>query len=107
MNFRKSKYRAIRTENADGTWSDSRREAKMDWVMMSLKLKPGVSDVVRKKVFPIVINGEKICSYECDWCVIYQNGTMEIWDAKGFKTPVYKLKKKLVKAVLGIEILEC
>jgi len=27
-------------------------------------------------------------------------------DAKGFKTPIYRLKKKLVKACMGIEIQE-
>jgi len=35
-----------------------------------------------------------------------QDGKEVIEDVKGFKTPVYRLKKKLMLAIHGIDILE-
>ena len=58
--------------------------------------------------FNLVVNDQKICAYVADfqyerenkdgfWCNIVE-------DAKGVETPEFKLKKKLMKACLGIEI---
>lgn len=60
--------------------------------------------------FPLKVNDQHICTYEAD----FQYSEMfagAIWekvteDAKGFKTPVYRLKKKLMLACHGIEIRE-
>jgi hypothetical protein len=35
-----------------------------------------------------------------------ENGVTVVEDVKGVKTPIYRLKKKLVKATHGIEITE-
>ncbi len=102
----KSKYRNKRTANGDGTFSDSKKEARIDADMMSLKKNRDVVRVERKERFPIVLNGIKICVYEADWTVYYKNGTKEVFDAKGVLTPVYKLKKKLMRALFNIEIKE-
>jgi hypothetical protein len=56
--------------------------------------------------FPIVHEGIKICTYVGDFKVEYPDGRVEIEDTKGMLTPIYKLKKKLVKAFYGIEIKE-
>ncbi len=55
--------------------------------------------------FPLEINGVKICSYVGDFKYI-ENGKIFVEDVKGFLTPVYRLKKKLLLAVWGIEIKE-
>lgn len=57
--------------------------------------------------FPIVINGQKVCDYVADFKYydVEQNREV-IEDVKGMKTPIYNLKKKLVLAVLGLEIIE-
>lgn len=106
IKMNKSKYRAIRTRNADGSWSDSRKEARIDARMMLLKHDPTVSTVERKVRYPLTINGEKIGVYECDWTVYRHDGSREVYDAKGFKTPIYRIKKKLVKALYGFDIIE-
>lgn len=54
---------------------------------------------------PIMINGLKVCTYIADFHY-KQDGVWAYVDAKGFKTPVYKLKKKLMFACLGIDIVE-
>jgi hypothetical protein len=102
----KSKYRNKKTPNADGTISDSRKEARIDAQMMLLKNSKNVASVKRKRKFPLVVRDKLICTYICDWEVIYCNGRQEVYDAKGFKTSVYRLKKKLMEALYGITIIE-
>ena len=48
-----------------------------------------------------------ICAYVADFRYRDEGGgALVVEDVKGFKTPVYKLKKKLVEAIYGLEILE-
>ena len=58
--------------------------------------------------FALEVNGQKICTYIADFRYEKENanGNWEtiIEDAKGVETPEFKLKKKLMKACLGIEI---
>lgn len=56
--------------------------------------------------FQIEINGIKICKYICDFKVVYADNHTEIIDVKGYKTDIYRLKKKLVEAQYGIKIRE-
>ena len=64
--------------------------------------------------FQIVLNGYKICKYLLDFKVLYADGHIEHVDVKAFDkkknkyltTDIYTLKKKLVFAQYGIEILE-
>jgi len=57
--------------------------------------------------FKVRINGIHITTYIADFRYV-DAGTGEtvIEEVKGFRTDVYKLKKKLVKAVLGIDVVE-
>lgn len=65
------------------------------------------SKLERQPRFPIVINGVKICDYVADFRYYDNERRREVVeDVKGVKTPEYKLKKKLVLAVLGLEIVE-
>lgn len=61
---------------------------------------------VTQKPFQIELNGIKICKYICDFEVLYKDGHIEIVDCKGYKTDIYRLKKKLVEAQYGITIKE-
>lgn len=65
------------------------------------------SKLERQVRFTIMVNGMKICDYVADFRY-YDNERKRVVveDVKGVKTPEYKLKKKLVLAVLGIEIVE-
>lgn len=56
--------------------------------------------------FQIEINRIKICKYLADFKVLYKDKHIEIIDVKGFRTEIYRLKKKLVEAQYGIIIKE-
>ena len=56
---------------------------------------------------PVVLNGRKIppIKYKADF--VYElDGKEVVEDFKGMRTPVYKLKRHLMKSVHGIDILE-
>lgn len=65
-----------------------------------------IFDLELQQKYDIIINNEKVCSYIADFKYKDKNGNTITEDVKGFKTAIYRLKKKLMKAVLGIEILE-
>lgn len=87
---------------------DSKWESERYLYIKSLETAGRVRGLELQVRFPIVVNGEKICTYVADF--VYekerQDGSWEkiVEDAKGVETPEFKLKKKLMKAVNGIEI---
>ena len=100
------KYRAKRVE-LDGYKFDSQAEAKHYWFTLKPMLEKGeISHFEVDRKFEIIIDGEKICRYIADFSYFKQKARV-VEDVKGFKTPVYKLKKKLVEAThRGVKILE-
>lgn len=61
--------------------------------------------------YDLVVNGVKICKYIGDFRYREKISGCEysdiiVEDCKGFKTPAYRLKKKLMLACFGIEIRE-
>ncbi len=101
-----SKYRAVPTA-IDGIRFDSKAEAKR---YGELKLMERNGDIMGLRIhpkYPIEVNGKKICTYIADFQYInLATKTPVVEDVKGVKTPVYRLKKKLVAAVYDIEITE-
>lgn len=56
--------------------------------------------------FPIIVNDVKICTYIADFTYKRKEDMQYIVeDFKGVQTSIFKLKKKLMKAVYGIDIL--
>lgn len=49
---------------------------------------------------------ERSCKYVADFTYRDENGTFIVEDAKGLKTDVYRIKKKLMLAKYGIQIRE-
>lgn len=94
------KYRNIPTE-LDGFKFASKREAKRYQELKLLK----VDGLSIQPEFPLKAEGQLICKYRGDFAYL-ENGRLVVEDVKGVKTPVYRLKKKLMKACLGIEIQE-
>ena len=104
-----SKYGNTRTSYGGREFS-SKREAEHAMVLDALKRakdpKQRVVEIDYQHRMPLVVNGQKVCTYVCDFRVTFADGHIEIHDAKGYATDVYKLKKKLVQAVYGVTILE-
>lgn len=65
-----------------------------------------ISNLRFQTSFPIAVNGQKVCTYRADFTYLDGNGDAVVEDFKGVRTDVYKLKRRLLKAAWGIEILE-
>lgn len=65
----------------------------------------GLQCGANQRSFPLVVNGILITRYRADFTFI-RDGALVVEDVKGFRTDKYKLKKLLMKAVYGIDIVE-
>ena len=102
---RSSKYNATKII-IDGIKFDSKKEGKYYRELKAMKASGKILDFALQFVFQVTINGISICKYRADFKVFYPDNRAEIWDVKGFKTPDYRLKKKMVEAQYGIKIIE-
>ena len=106
LNKPKHKYFAKRTE-VDGIWFGSKREAMRYSDLKIQQLAGHIKNLTLQPVFPIIVNGQKVCEYRGDFSYTYMKTNRPVVeDCKGFRTPVYKLKKKLFEAIYEMEILE-
>lgn len=91
------------------TTSEGRFDSKMEYQRyLSLKLmqRAGeINDLQRQVSYELIAGGIHICTYVADF-VYQKQGVTVVEDAKGFRTPEYRLKRRLMKDILGIEILE-
>ncbi len=120
MNWSRSKYKAVKT-TIDGITFDSKREAKRYTELKVLEKAGHITHLELQPEYQITINGAKICKYKADfryftvraennersynskgeWQTPTMTGDKEgqiVEDVKGFKTPIYRLKKRLVEA---------
>ena len=100
------KYHARKTE-VDGIKFDSKREANRYVELKLMEQAKAIQDLKLQVKFPLVKkspHGREIV-YIADF-VYYEDGKMVVEDSKGFKTDVYKLKKRLMAELYGIEIKE-
>ncbi len=103
---RGTKYNARRVYRW-GRWFDSEREANRYDELQLLEAAGEIRDLQCQVSFPCVLNEVKVCNYIADF-VYYDCRSDEqvVEDVKGMKTPIYKLKKRIMRAFHGIEILE-
>ena len=89
----------------DNITFDSMKEAAR-YGELKLLEKAGKIDLLElQPKFRLEVNGEKICTYIADF-QYDDDGHTVVEDVKGVKTAIYRLKKKLVKAIFGIDIQE-
>lgn len=101
------KYRVAPKERRtapDGTVFDSLGEMKRYHDLLLLVKSQEISDMRRQVVYPLSVNGMLICKFVADF-VYMKSGNEIVEDFKGMRTPVFNLKKKLMKAIYGIDIL--
>lgn len=101
-----SKYGARKVE-IDGILFDSRAEARRYQDLKLLQQAGEISGLELQPKYPLVVNGVKIGLYTADFKYTdCSNGLEIVEDVKGMRTRDYVLRKKLVKALYGIDILE-
>lgn len=92
----------------DGITFDSIKESKRYGELKLMHKAGAISDLTLQPRFDIDINGHKVCKYFGDFAYDL-DGVRIVEDVKSEHTrklPAYRLKKKLLKAVHGIEITE-
>lgn len=100
--MRRHKYKAVRTE-VDGIKFASKKEAAR-YVNLKLLERAKIIENLRLQVrFELNEGGTFKYGYIADF-VYFEGGKQVVEDAKGFLTPEFKKKQKLMKKVHGIEI---
>lgn len=100
----KNKYRAQPVVTDEGRFASKKEYA--DWCALKLREKAGlISHLERQVKFPLTINAQLVTTFIAD-AVFFENGKRVVVDSKGVQTPVYRLKKKLMRALLNIEVQE-
>lgn len=84
----------------------SKLESQRYFFLQLAKKQNAIKDFELQVPLQITINDKKICKYICDFVIITNSDKKLYEDVKGFKTPVYRLKKKLVEANFNIKIHE-
>lgn len=109
---RHEKYRNVRCEH-EGQRFDSRAELRR-WLALLLLQRAGEISELRRQVPFVLIpkqrrpsgGHERECSYVADFVYVDRRGQRVVEDVKGAVTPEYRLKRKLLLHVHGIEIRE-
>ncbi len=101
-----SKMHNVRT-SVDGYCFDSLSEARRYGELKLEELAASISDLDVHQRFSLDVNGVHICDYEADF-TYRRNGQFVVEDVKSTATVtrLYRVKKKLMLAVLGITIQE-
>ena len=84
---------------------DSKKEAKRAQELSLLQRTGAITGLVHHPRYRLDIGSVHICVYESDFQYV-ENGQVVVEDVKGVKTPVYRIKKKLMKAIYKIDIKE-
>lgn len=90
----------------DGRRYDSKREAAYCEDLIRLETAGKIGGLEFQKRFPLLgPKGELICTYVADavfWD--HEQDRFRVIDVKGVETDVFKLKRKMMRALKGIEI---
>ena len=104
---KKSKYVAVKTE-VDGIKFDSKREASR---YQELRLLEQAGEIINLRLqvpFELIPKSKygMPIRYIADFTYNDRNGQLIVEDAKGVKTPVYRLKRRMMAEIYNIEIKE-
>ena len=100
-----NKYRAKKVKTSDGTFASQAEYRR--WCELKLMERAGeIKGLKRQGKYWLHVKGDVIGYYRDDFNYFDNDGHLIVEDVKGVKTPVYRLKKKLMRAIHGIEITE-
>ena len=91
----------------DGIEFDSIAESKHYSRLKILEMAGEITDIQLQVPFALTIGGFLICTFRADFTYITcKDNKFHVIDVKGVRTREFIIKKKLMKAILGIEIEE-
>lgn len=107
---RGSKYRNIKVATFYGEF-DSLKEHRRYLILLSMERKGQITDLKCQVPFELIptqhgqFRTERPVKYIADFAY-HKNGKMVVEDVKGYRTPEYVIKRKLMLWVHGIEVVE-
>jgi hypothetical protein len=102
---KRTKHNNVKVETEDGVF-DSKKEYKR-YKELRILLKAGEIGFLAKQVqFELNEGGTHSLIYIADFVYTTKEGKQVVEDVKGMRTAVYKKKRKLMKEIHGIEIVE-
>ena len=104
---RRSKYGNKPTVVA-GEQFDSGKEAQRYEQLLLLERAGQITQLRHHVRYPLEVNGIPICEYEADFTYRDEHGLLHVEDVKcnATRTPLYKLKRRLMAALHGITVEE-
>lgn len=107
---RAHKYNA-KGEHIDGHWFASAAEAERYRQLKRLEEKGAIANIELQPKFRVMIENQLMCTYMADFAydvIDAQGNRLEshVEDVKGMITPIYRLKRKMVKAAHALDIVE-
>ena len=99
---RRRKFGNVPT-TVDGHKFASAKEANRYCELRLLERGHQIVALVLQPRFLIEVNGQKVCTYVGDFSYM-EKGRTVVEDVKGVETDVFKLKRKLMRAVHGIDV---
>lgn len=91
-------------KTVDGIRFASKLEANRYLQLKMMKAGGLITDFIIQQTFHLEVNGFHICRYIADFVITWADGRVTVEDTKGVETPEFKIKKKLMLAIHGIEI---
>jgi hypothetical protein len=101
---KKSKYNNVKVE-FDGYTFDSIRERNYYVLLRARETEGEITELRLQVGYELNEGGSHSLKYFADF-VYVESGKEYVIDVKGFRTATYRKKKKLMKQVYGIEIIE-
>lgn len=100
------KYGAVAV-TVDGHRFPSKAEARRYGELRLLEQAGAIRDLELQPRFPLVVNGARVAVYVADFRYAEVGSRRVIVeDVKGVRTPLYRLKKRLVKVLYGVDVQE-
>lgn len=90
----------------DGIKFPSKAEARRYGQLLLLWRSSYISDLELQPVYELHVGDIRVGKYIADFRYYAQDGELIVEDVKGMRTPVYRLKKRMVEAQYGIVIKE-
>ena len=99
MYKKKNKFSAVR-QTYKGYSYDSKMEANYA-MKLDLLLKAGeIKEITKQKRIELYVNDVHVANNYVDFLLEFPDGSLELHEVKGFPTPEWKLKRKILEAQL-------
>ena len=95
-----------RKVEVDGFLFDSKREANRYSELRLMQMAGVITELECQPRFDLYVNDAYLGFYRGDFRYVDRKGNIVVEDVKGVRTPVYRLKKKLMKAIHSIDVVE-